>query len=123
MTTLEEHPLQYEWNFTYFKKVANKSYEDSTFTLGTTRTVHTPGFPPIPVLAAPLLSHAPPRAARVARRPSAHARPSLRRSRTSGDCTSTCAARWTSDRRCAIITSSVWASSQCGRMSRMSTAA
>merc|ERR1719231_648919 len=37
--TDQQHPLQYAWSFTYFKKVANKSYEDSTFTLGTTRTV------------------------------------------------------------------------------------
>mmetsp|Transcript_72833 Transcript_72833/g.161836 ORF Transcript_72833/g.161836 Transcript_72833/m.161836 type:complete len:190 (-) Transcript_72833:342-911(-) len=34
-----EHPTQHAWTFTYFKKVANKSYEDSTFTMGTARTV------------------------------------------------------------------------------------
>ena len=33
------HPLAYPWTFTYFKKVANKSYEENTFTLGTTSTV------------------------------------------------------------------------------------
>ncbi|KAL1495917.1 hypothetical protein AB1Y20_014559 [Prymnesium parvum] len=35
----EEHSLEHEWTFTYFKKVANRSYEDSTFTLGTCKTV------------------------------------------------------------------------------------
>jgi len=33
------HPLSYPWTFTYFKKVANKSYEENTYTLGTTSTV------------------------------------------------------------------------------------
>ena len=37
--TDELHPLAYPWTFTYFKKVANKSYEENTFTLGTTSTV------------------------------------------------------------------------------------
>jgi len=35
----EGHPLQFPWTFSYFKKVANKSYEDNTFTLGTTASV------------------------------------------------------------------------------------
>lgn len=35
----ETHPLQYPWTFTYFKKIANKSYEENTYTLGTTSTV------------------------------------------------------------------------------------
>jgi len=35
----EGHALTYPWTFTYFKKVANKSYEENTFTLGTTSTV------------------------------------------------------------------------------------
>ena len=38
-TTMDVHPLAYPWTFTYFKKVANKSYEENTFTLGTTETV------------------------------------------------------------------------------------
>jgi hypothetical protein len=38
-TTMVVHPLAYPWTFTYFKKVANKSYEENTFTLGTTETV------------------------------------------------------------------------------------
>ena len=33
------HPLQFPWTFTYFKKVANKSYEENTYTLGTTASV------------------------------------------------------------------------------------
>ena len=36
---IDEHPLTYPWTFTYFKKVANKSYEENTYTLGTTATV------------------------------------------------------------------------------------
>lgn len=35
----EDHPLQYPWTFTYFKKVANRGYEDSTFNMGTVKTV------------------------------------------------------------------------------------
>ena len=35
----EEHSLSYPWTFTYFKKVAIKSYEENTYTLGTTSTV------------------------------------------------------------------------------------
>jgi hypothetical protein len=35
------HQLQYPWTFTYFKKVAAKSYEENTYTLGTTSTVRT----------------------------------------------------------------------------------
>ena len=35
----DEATLAYPWTFTYFKKVANKSYEDNTYTLGTTHTV------------------------------------------------------------------------------------
>ena len=38
----EGHPLQFPWTFSYFKKVANKSYEDNTFTLGTTASVRRP---------------------------------------------------------------------------------
>jgi len=37
--TMEVHTLAYPWTFTYFKKVASKSYEDNTYTLGTTATV------------------------------------------------------------------------------------
>ena len=36
---IDEHPLTYPWTFTYFKKVANKSYEENTYTLGMTATV------------------------------------------------------------------------------------
>jgi hypothetical protein len=35
----EGHPLAYPWTFSYFKKVANKSYEENTFTLGQVETV------------------------------------------------------------------------------------
>ena len=35
----DTHALAYPWTFTYFKKVANKSYEENTYTLGTTSTV------------------------------------------------------------------------------------
>ena len=35
----EIHPLQFPWTFTYFKKIANKSYEENTYTLGTTSSV------------------------------------------------------------------------------------
>ena len=35
----EAHPLQFPWTFTYFKKIANKSYEENTYTLGTTSSV------------------------------------------------------------------------------------
>ena len=37
----DTHALAYPWTFTYFKKVANKSYEENTYTLGTTSTVLT----------------------------------------------------------------------------------
>jgi len=35
---MEDHALQHHWTFTYFKKVANKDYETSTYNLGTDRT-------------------------------------------------------------------------------------
>ena len=35
----QTHPLQFPWTFTYFKKMANKGYEENTSTLGTTKTV------------------------------------------------------------------------------------
>eukprot|EP00962_Isochrysis_galbana_P034503 scaffold11693_cov115-Isochrysis_galbana.AAC.7 len=38
--------LMYPWSFSYFKKVANKSYEDNTFALGTVQTVRTHIPPP-----------------------------------------------------------------------------
>jgi hypothetical protein len=36
----EGHPLAFPWAFTYFKKVANKSYEENTYNLGTCQSVH-----------------------------------------------------------------------------------
>jgi hypothetical protein len=35
----DQHPLQFDWTWTFFKKVQNKSYEECTHTLGTTDTV------------------------------------------------------------------------------------
>ena len=36
---IESHPLQFPWTFTFFKKAANKGYEENTSTLGTTESV------------------------------------------------------------------------------------
>ena len=36
---IETHPLQFPWTFTFFKKAANKGYEENTSTLGTTESV------------------------------------------------------------------------------------
>lgn len=36
---VETHPLQFPWTFTFFKKAANKGYEENTSTLGTTESV------------------------------------------------------------------------------------
>jgi len=38
-TAVETHPLQFPWTFTFFKKAANKGYEENTSTLGTTESV------------------------------------------------------------------------------------
>ena len=38
-TMIETHPLQFPWTFTFFKKAANKGYEENTSTLGTTESV------------------------------------------------------------------------------------
>ena len=40
MTEIETHPLQFPWTFTFFKKMANRGYEENTSMLGTTETVH-----------------------------------------------------------------------------------
>ena len=40
--SVETHALAFPWHFTYFKKVASKSYEENTYTLGTTTTVRQP---------------------------------------------------------------------------------
>jgi len=39
MTEIETHPLQFPWTFTFFKKMANRGYEENTSMLGTTETV------------------------------------------------------------------------------------
>ena len=36
---VETHPLQFPWTFTFFKKAANKGYEENTSVLGTTESV------------------------------------------------------------------------------------
>ena len=36
---VESHPLQFPWTFTFFKKAANKGYEENTSMLGTTESV------------------------------------------------------------------------------------
>ena len=38
-----ESPLSAAWSFTYFKKLASKSYEDNTTVLGTVRSVRLRG--------------------------------------------------------------------------------
>ena len=53
----DTHALAYPWTFTYFKKVANKSYEENTFTLGTTETVRPPPPPPRGPRRSPAPSH------------------------------------------------------------------
>ena len=53
----DTHALAYPWTFTYFKKVANKSYEENTFTLGTTETVRPPPAPPVGLGLSPAPSH------------------------------------------------------------------
>ena len=47
---IESHPLQFPWTFTFFKKAANKGYEENTSTLGTTESVRRarPSFPLAP---------------------------------------------------------------------------
>ena len=48
---IESHPLQFPWTFTFFKKAANKGYEENTSTLGTTESVRPPLRFPWPRLA------------------------------------------------------------------------
>ena len=48
---IETHPLQFPWTFTFFKKAANKGYEENTSTLGTTESVRPPLRFPWPRLA------------------------------------------------------------------------
>ena len=50
-TMIESHPLQFPWTFTFFKKAANKGYEENTSTLGTTESVRPPLRFPWPRLA------------------------------------------------------------------------
>ena len=42
MASATTTPLSAAWSFTYFKKLASKSYEDNTVTLGTVRSVRIP---------------------------------------------------------------------------------
>ena len=115
-TMIETHPLQFPWTFTFFKKAANKGYEENTSTLGTTESVRRARH----ISLGPVLPYANP--VRGFFHGSDHRSlypPSpISRSRTSGVSTSTCGGQSTTGRPCATTMFSARGSSRCGRTSR-----